>query len=120
MDESLSVIEETTWLIDPVNSDASQFLSDLHSESEKEGEIRVSVAFAENGEEDGMVVQMDERFRLRLGLDNFTKWRNRSCVMGVRVKVSNQNLLWKENLVVKINEASCLTKSQSIYDDPFV
>ncbi len=94
VDESLSkIIEETTWLIDPVNSDASQFLSDLHSESEKgRGRSRVSVAFAENGGEDGMVVQMDERFRLRLGLDNFSKWRNRSCVMGVRVKVSEPDL----------------------------
>ena len=51
VDESLSkIIEETTWLIDPFNSDASLFLSDLHSESEKgRGRSRVSVAFAENG-----------------------------------------------------------------------
>ena len=53
-----------------------------------EGRSRVSVAFAQDGEEDGMVVQMDERFRLRLGLNDFSNWRKRTCVLGVRVKVA--------------------------------
>ena len=42
----------------------------------------------EDGEEDGMVVQMDERFRLRLGLKEFSQWKTRSCVLGVRIKIS--------------------------------
>jgi len=33
------------------------------------------------------VVQMDDRFRIRLGFENFKKWRNRPCVLGVRIKV---------------------------------
>ena len=83
------IIEESTWLIDPADEDAGSFLSDLYSESEKgRGRSRVSIAFAQNGEDDGLVVQMDERFRLRLSLENFSKWRNRSCVLGVRVKVT--------------------------------
>jgi DNA polymerase-3 subunit alpha len=90
MDEALSsIIEETTWLIDPSNEDTISFLSDLHAESEKgRGRAKVSIAFAQDGEEDGMVVQMDDRFRLRLGLENFSKWRTRSCVQGVRIKVT--------------------------------
>jgi len=75
-------------LIDPINEDAASFLSDLHLESEKgRGRSRVSVAFAEDGAEDGMVVQLDDRFRMRISLETFKKWRNRPCVMGVRVKV---------------------------------
>ncbi|HAF58650.1 MAG TPA: DNA polymerase III subunit alpha, partial [Opitutae bacterium] len=90
IDQSLSqIIEESTWLIDPTNEDADKFLTDLHLESEKgRGRSRVSVAFAQDGEEDGMVVQMDERFRLRLGLNDFSNWRKRTCVLGVRVKVA--------------------------------
>ncbi|MEK9772422.1 MAG: DNA polymerase III subunit alpha [Opitutae bacterium] len=90
IDHSLShIIEESTWLIDPTDEDADKFLSDLHLESEKgRGRSRVSIAFAEDGEEDGIVVQMDERFRLRLGLDDFSNWRKRTCVLGVRVKMS--------------------------------
>jgi hypothetical protein len=60
----------------------------LHQESEKgRGRSRVSVAFAENEADDGMVVQLDDRFRMRMGLDSFKKWRSRPCVLGVRVKV---------------------------------
>ena len=90
MDESLSkIIEESTWLIDPTNQDTTSFLNDLHAESEKgRGRAKVSIAFAEDGEADGIVVQMDDRFRLRLGLENFSKWRIRSCVLGVRIKVA--------------------------------
>ena len=49
IDECLGkTIEESTWLIDPTNDDATSFLSDLHQESEKgRGRSRVSVAFAE-------------------------------------------------------------------------
>ena len=90
MDESLAnIIEESTWLIDPTNEDSTSFLTELHSESEKgRGRAKVSIAFAQDGEEDGMVVQMDDRFRLRLGLENFSKWRMRGCVLGVRIKVA--------------------------------
>ncbi len=90
IDESLArIIEESTWLIDPTNLEAVSFLSDLHQESEKgRGKCKVSVAFAQDGEEDGMVVQMDDRFRLRLGLKEFSQWKTRSCVLGVRIKIS--------------------------------
>jgi hypothetical protein len=30
---------------------------------------------------------LDDRFRMRMGLDSFKKWRSRPCVLGVRVKV---------------------------------
>jgi DNA polymerase-3 subunit alpha len=90
VNDSLSkIIDEFTWLIDPSLADAPQFLSDLHLESEKgRGHAQVSIAFAQKGEEEGLVVQMDDRFRLRLGVDDFLRWRERPCVSGVRVKVS--------------------------------
>ena len=82
------IIEESTWLIDPLHTDAADFLIDLHKESERGlGSAKVSVAFAEKEEEDGMVVQLDDRFRLKLGLESFSNWRNRPCVKGVRVRV---------------------------------
>jgi DNA polymerase III subunit alpha len=82
------IIDESTWLIDPVHTDAADFLIDLHKESERGiGSTKVSVAFAEKEEENGMVVQLDDRFRLKLGLESFSNWRNRPCVKGVRIRV---------------------------------
>jgi len=82
------IIEESTWLIDPVHEDAADFLIDLHKESERGiGSAKVSVAFAEKEDEDGMVVQLDDRFRLKLGVESFSSWRNRPCVKGVRIRV---------------------------------
>ncbi|MDC0363724.1 hypothetical protein OAN03_03030, partial [Opitutales bacterium] len=79
---------ESTWLIDPVHTDAADFLIDLHKESERGiGSAKVSVAFAEKEEGDGMVVQLDDRFRLKFGLESFSNWRNRPCVKGVRIRV---------------------------------
>jgi len=82
------IIEESTWLIDPVHEDAADFLIDLHKESERGiGSAKVSVAFAEKEDEDGMVVQLDDRFRLKLGVESFSSWKNRPCVKGVRIRV---------------------------------
>lgn len=82
------IIEESTWLIDPVHEDAAEFLIDLHKESERGiGSAKVSVAFAEKEDDDGMVVQLDDRFRLKLGVESFSIWRNRPCVKGVRIRV---------------------------------
>ena len=82
------IIEESTWLIDPVHEDAADFLIDLHKESERGiGSAKVSVAFAEKEDDDGMVVQLDDRFRLKLGVESFSSWRNRPCVKGVRIRV---------------------------------
>ena len=82
------IIEESTWLIDPVHEDAADFLIDLHKESERGiGSAKVSVAFAEKEDDDGMVVQLDDRFRLKLGVESFSIWRNRPCVKGVRIRV---------------------------------
>jgi DNA polymerase-3 subunit alpha len=82
------IIEESTWLIDPVHEDAADFLIDLHKESERGiGSAKVSVAFAEKDDDDGMVVQLDDRFRLKLGVESFSSWRNRPCVKGVRIRV---------------------------------
>ena len=82
------IIEESTWLIDPVHEDAADFLIDLHKESERGiGSAKVSVAFAEKDDDDGMVVQLDDRFRLKLGVESFSIWRNRPCVKGVRIRV---------------------------------
>ena len=90
IDQSLTkIIEESTWLIDPTDEDTGKFLSELHAESEKGvGRARVSIAFAQQGDDDGLVAQLDERFRLKLTLENFSKWRDRSCVIGVRIKVA--------------------------------
>ena len=82
------IIEESTWLIDPVHEDAADFLIDLHKESERGiGSAKVSVAFAEKEDDDGMVVQLDDRFRLKLGVESFSSWKNRPCVKGVRIRV---------------------------------
>ena len=82
------IIEESTWLIDPVHEDAADFLIDLHKESERGiGSAKVSVAFAEKEDDDGMVVQLDDRFRLKLGVESFSSWRSRPCVKGVRIRV---------------------------------
>lgn len=82
------IIEESTWLIDPVHEDAAEFLIDLHKESERGiGSAKVSVAFAEKEDDDGMVVQLDDRFRLKLGVESFSSWRSRPCVKGVRIRV---------------------------------
>ena len=82
------IIDESTWLIDPVHEDAAGFLIDLQKESERGiGSAKVSVAFAEKEDDDGMVVQLDDRFRLKLGVESFSSWRNRPCVKGVRIRV---------------------------------
>ena len=78
--------EEVTWLIDPEHEDAEQFTNDLFSHGERgEGGTLLRLAFARQGEDDGLVVETDSRFTMRLTPESFGKWRERAPVRGARV-----------------------------------
>ena len=90
VDEALSkYLEELTWLINPGHSGAPEFIQSLFEESSLGiGSTKLSLAFAGDDEQDGLVVDMDDRFRLRPGLKKFETWRSHPCVRSVRVKVT--------------------------------
>jgi DNA polymerase-3 subunit alpha len=87
IDRAISEIaEEVTWLIDPGHEDAEQFTNDLFSHGERgEGGTLLRLAFARQGDEDGLVVETDSRFTMRLTPEIFGKWRERDSVRGARV-----------------------------------
>jgi DNA polymerase III subunit alpha len=78
--------EEVTWLIDPAHEDAEQFTKDLFSLGDRgEGGTLIRLGFARQGDEDGLVVETDPRFSMRLTPDCFKEWRKRASVQGARV-----------------------------------
>ena len=78
--------EEVTWLIDPVHEDAEQFTKDLFALGDRgEGGTLIRLGFAREGEEDGLVVETDPRFSMRLTPACFKEWRTREPVKGARV-----------------------------------
>jgi DNA polymerase-3 subunit alpha len=78
--------EEVTWLIDPDHEEAEQFTRDLFTLGDKgEGETLLRLAFARKDEEEGLVMEADSRFSMRLSIDSFKKWRAREPVRGARV-----------------------------------
>ena len=87
IDRAISELaEEVTWLIDSGHEDAEQFTKDLFSHGERgEGGTLLRLAFAGQGDEDGLVVETDSRFTMRLTPESFGKWRERDSVRGARV-----------------------------------
>jgi len=78
--------EEVTWLIDPAHGDSEQFTSDLFSHGERgEGGTLIRLAFAKPDQTEGLVVETDSRFSMRLTPESFREWRNREPVRGARV-----------------------------------
>jgi len=78
--------EEVTWLIDPAHEDAEQFAKDLFALGDRgEGGTLIRLGFARQGEDDGLVVETDPRFSMRLTPDCFKEWRKREPVKGARV-----------------------------------
>jgi len=90
IDEALAKnVEELTWLINTAHPQVGEFLTSLFKESsEGRGATKISLAFAAEKDSDGLVVEMDERFRLPVSLRKFAAWRNHSCVRGVRVRIT--------------------------------
>ena len=87
VDRAISVLAlEVTLLIVSVHEDAEQFTKDLFSHGERgEGGTLLRLAFAGQGDGDGLVVETDSRFTMRLTPESFGKWRERDSVRGARV-----------------------------------
>jgi DNA polymerase-3 subunit alpha len=78
--------KEVTWLIDPEHDEAVQFTRDLFTLGDKgEGETLLRLAFAREEEEEGLVMEADARFSMRLTVESFMEWRQLSPVLGARV-----------------------------------
>ena len=78
--------EEVTWLLDPEHEDAEQFTKDLFTLGDRgEGGTLIRLGFAQKGGKDGLVVETDPRFSMRLTPDCFKEWRKRESVRGARV-----------------------------------
>ncbi len=90
VDQAISqLIEEITWLIDPTNPETPLFLQDLFKESERGvGKSTLGLAFAEPADAEGLVVELDQRFRLSLTLEKLRNLRSANCVRGMRVKTT--------------------------------
>ena len=50
------------------------------------GKSTVGLAFAEPADAEGLVVELDQRFRLSLTLEKLRNLRTANCVRGMRVK----------------------------------
>lgn len=89
MDQALaSLVEEVTWLIDSSDEDALAFLQELFQLGEKGlGKTLIRLAFAKEDDEDGLVLELDDRFKMRMTVENFKEWRLRKPVIGARVKL---------------------------------
>ena len=83
-----NLVDEVTWLIDPEDQDAEQFTHDIFALGDKgEGSTLIRLAFARNGEEEGLVVETDSRFCMKFSSVVFKDWRSRKSVRGARVLV---------------------------------
>jgi hypothetical protein len=91
IDQALSQkVDEITWLIDPLSESASEFVEQLLRESERGlGHTKIGLAFAEPTESTGLVVEMDQRFRISISADKFKAMRSSACVRGVRAKIAD-------------------------------
>ena len=91
IDQALSQkVDEITWLIDPLSESASEFVEKLLSESERGlGRTKIGLAFAQPTESTGLVVEMDQRFRISFSADKFKDMRSHACVRGVRTKIAD-------------------------------
>ena len=91
IDQALSQkVDEITWLIDPSSETASDFVKQLFLDSERGlGHTKIGLAFAGSMESSGLVVDIDQRFRISISADQFKKMRSIGCVQGVRAKISD-------------------------------
>jgi DNA polymerase-3 subunit alpha len=81
-----SLTEEVTWLLDPEHKGAEQFTKDMFALGEQgEGGTLIRLAYARNGEDEGLVVETDSRFSMRFSSSIFKGWRKYECVKGARV-----------------------------------
>lgn len=90
VDQAISqLIEEITWLVNPSNPETPLFLRNLFKESERGvGKSTMGLAFAEPADAEGLVVELDQRFRLSLTLEKLKNLRSANCVRGMRVKTT--------------------------------
>jgi DNA polymerase-3 subunit alpha len=81
-----NLVNEVTWLIDPEDQDAEQFTHDIFALGDQgEGSTLIRLAFARNGDEEGLVVETDSRFCMKFSSEVFKDWRSRKSVRGARV-----------------------------------
>jgi DNA polymerase-3 subunit alpha len=81
-----NLVDEVTWLIDPEDQDAEQFTHDIFALGDQgEGSTLIRLAFARNGDEEGLVVETDSRFCMKFSSEVFKDWRSRKSVRGARV-----------------------------------
>jgi len=90
VDETLGkFVEEITFLIDPEHPEATAFSEELFKQGEQgRGRAQLTLAYARSRDKEGVVVETDGRFRLPMSLENFRKWRSRSCVLGARLRIT--------------------------------
>ena len=89
VDQALvKLVHEVTWLLDPDDDDAESFALDIFKLSDQGiGNTLIRLGFAREGEDDGLVVETDDRFKMRMTSQCFREWRQRKSVRGVRVKL---------------------------------
>ena len=91
-------VEEVTWLIDPEHIDAMGFAKNYLPMEKRLRRIFDSSGIARKGEDSGLVAEADERFRMKITVDNFKEWRAKAPVRAARVKISNPNYPLRENM----------------------
>ena len=52
----------------------------------------IRLGIARKGENSGLVAEADERFRMKITVDNFKEWRAKPPVRAARVKISEPEL----------------------------
>ena len=94
IDQALSKwVEEVTWLIDPDHDDAMGFARELFANGEKgHGGSLIRLGIAREGEDSGLVAEADDRFRMKMTVDNFKEWRAKDPVRAARVKIVEPEL----------------------------
>ena len=94
IDQALSKwVEEVTWLIDPDHEEALGFTKELFSNGEKGyGGALIRLGIARKGDKSGLVAEADDRFRMKIAIDTFKKWRAKAPVKAVRVKIAEPEL----------------------------
>ena len=89
----VELVEEVTWLLDTEDDETIDFLEEIFSLGEKgRGKTLIRFGFAKESEPNGLVVETDERFKMRFDVETFMEWRHKTPVRGARVKMSPSKL----------------------------
>jgi len=84
----INIVEEVTWLLDPDHDETVPFLEDIFALGDKGlGKTLVRLGFAKENEPDGLVVEADDRFTMRLTSELFKEWRKKKPVRAARVTI---------------------------------